>query len=41
MKLIRFDYVHDQVELHKNSNINNVKSDLEFGCGIYTFKKIN
>lgn len=40
MKLIRFDYVDDQGELHTNSHINKVKAKTKFGCGIYTFEKL-
>ena len=39
MKLIRFDYVDDDGDLHLNENINNIKPHLKFGCGIYTLKK--
>ncbi len=41
MKLIRFDYVDDDGDLHLNESIDNINPDLKFGCGIYTFKKIN
>jgi SAM-dependent methyltransferase len=46
LKLERFDYVDDAGKLHQNININininidNIKIDVIFGCGIYTFKKI-
>jgi len=41
MKLVRFDYVDDEGDLHLNSNIVDVKTDIKFGCGIYTFEKVN
>ena len=41
MKSVRFDYVDDEGNLHINSNVSDVKADTKFGCGIYTFKKIN
>ena len=41
MKLIRFDYVDDDGNLHLDSNIVDVKAETKFGCGIYTFKKVN
>lgn len=40
MKLIRFDYVDDEGDLHLNLNINDINTEIKFGCGIYTFKKI-
>ena len=41
MKLVRFDYVDDLGELHLNKTLDDVKSDTKFGCGIYTFEKLN
>ena len=41
MRLIRFDYIDDDGDLHLNIKINDIKSGLKFGCGIYTFKKIS
>ena len=41
MKLIRFDYVDDDGDLHLNSKVINVKPETKFGCGIYTFEKVN
>jgi hypothetical protein len=38
-KLERFDYVDDHGNLHQNQSIENVPS-LNYGCGIYTLKKI-
>lgn len=40
MQLVRFDYIDDGDELHLNSNIDAVKPETKFGCGIYTFKKV-
>jgi len=40
MKLVRFDYVDDDGDLHLNSNVSDVKPEIKFGCGIYTFKKV-
>ncbi len=39
MKLIRFDYIDEHGNLHLNFNMNDVKVETRFGCGIYTFKK--
>ena len=41
MKLIRFDYVDDDGNLHLNSKVFDVKPETQFGCGIYTFEKLN
>ena len=41
MKLVRFDYVDDDGDLHINSNVVDVKAETKFGCGIYTFQKVN
>ena len=41
LKLERFDYVDDSGKLHQNINIENTKLNVIYGCGIYTFKKIN
>lgn len=41
VKLERFDYVDDTGNLHKNIDINNVEISVEYGCGIYTFKKLH
>lgn len=38
MELIRFDYVDDEGALHQNAGLNDVPQ-LEYGCGIYTFRK--
>jgi hypothetical protein len=36
----RFDFVDDQGDLHKNQSIDHVPN-LDYGCGIYTLKKIS
>ena len=41
MKLIRFDYVDDNGELRQDLSVKSVKTGTRFGCGIYTFEKIN
>jgi SAM-dependent methyltransferase len=41
LSLERFDYVDDAGKLHQNINIEIENIDVIFGCGIYTFKKIN
>ena len=41
MKLKRFDYVDDDGDIYFDTNINKVKKDITFGCGIYTFLKKN
>ena len=40
MKLVRFDYVDDYGHLHLDVNIIDVKVGIRFGCGIYTFQKV-
>lgn len=39
--LERFDYVDDIGTLHQNVQINDVVLDINYGCGIYTFRRIN
>ena len=41
MELIRFDYVDDKGDLYLNSNVDSTSAKLDYGCGIYTFKKLN
>ena len=41
MELIRFDYVDDLGDIHLNSKIECTLGKLNYGCGIYTFKKLN
>lgn len=40
LELIRFDYVDDSGDLHKNINLLDEMIDVGLGCGIYTFRKI-
>lgn len=40
MRLIRFDYVDDNGDLHLSKSIDQVPHDTQYGCGIYTFKKV-
>ena len=40
IQLERFDYVDDTGDLHQNVDINRDKIDVNYGCGIYTFKKL-
>lgn len=37
--LIRFDYVDDEGSLHQNVDLKLKDLDVEYGCGIYTFRK--
>lgn len=39
MKLIRFDFVDDEGNLHLKACVGEVAPDIDFGCGIYTFEK--
>lgn len=39
MRLIRFDFVDDNGELHLAKFIEDVSVDTRYGCGIYTFEK--
>ena len=41
LKLTRFDFVDDEGDLNLDTNINLIKTDLNLGCGIYTFQKKN
>ena len=41
LKLTRFDFVDDEGDLNLDTNINSIKTDLNHGCGIYTFQKKN
>ena len=41
MRLIRFDFVDDNGDLHLSKSIEDVVAlDTQFGCGIYTFEKV-
>lgn len=39
LNLLRFDYVDDKGDLHKNFDVLNSDLDVAYGCGIYTFRK--
>jgi len=39
LELLRFDYVDDFGDLHKNYDILNNELEITHGCGIYTFRK--
>ncbi len=39
LKLLRFDYVDDAGDLHREVNLNTETITAEYGCGIYTFEK--
>ena len=41
LKLINFDYVDDNGDLHTNRDITEVIDKITYGLGIYTFKKYN
>lgn len=41
MQLVRFDFVDDRGDLHLKASVDEVMPDIEFGCGIYTFEKVN
>lgn len=40
LRLERFDYVDDNGNLHQNFDIANNQLKVEYGCGIYTLKKL-
>lgn len=39
LKLIRFDYVDDNGDLHLEANVDDAAGNNQYGCGIYTFEK--
>lgn len=39
LSLLRFDYVDDRGDLHKQVDLQSDRPDVSYGCGIYTFKK--
>ncbi len=41
MELVRFDYINDNGNLFSNISIENVDKNIKYGCGIFTFKKID
>ena len=40
LKLISFDFIDDNSKIFENQNINSLNAHINFGCGIYHFKKI-
>jgi len=40
LELIRFDYIDDSGNLHRDIDLLKKKIDVSLGCGIYTFKKL-
>ena len=40
MRLIRFDFVDDNGDLHLSKSVADIDTDTQFGCGIYTFEKV-
>tara|TARA_B100000212_G_scaffold279303_1_gene219062 strand:- start:3637 stop:4404 length:768 start_codon:yes stop_codon:yes gene_type:complete len=38
--LSRFDYIDEDGDLHLDKKINSILSNIKYGCGIYTFKKL-
>ena len=41
MELVRFDYVDQSGNLHIDVKVQDFNTNTKYGCGIYTFKKIN
>ena len=41
LKLISFDLIDDDSQIFENQDVNFVDKKINFGCGIYHFKKIN
>ena len=41
LSLVRFDYVDDSGRLHTKESLINFDKSLIYGCGIYTFRKLN
>jgi hypothetical protein len=41
IRLVRFDYVDDDGKLHQQIDLKNEIINVQYGCGIYTFRKIN
>jgi len=40
MRLVRFDFVDDNGDLHLSKSIEDVNVEISYGCGIYTFEKV-
>lgn len=38
-ELVRFDYVDDAGDLHRNKNVYDINVEMKYGCGIYTLRK--
>ena len=39
LRLVRFDYVDDDGNLHRGADLMHERIDVVYGCGIYTFEK--
>lgn len=39
LRLMRFDYIDDNGDLHRNVDLNTKQFDVKHGCGVYTFLK--
>lgn len=40
MRLIRFDFVDDNGNLHLSKSVADADTYIQFGCGIYTFETV-
>ncbi len=40
IELLNFSFVDDAGDLHREKSLSDVPKSIEYGCGIYTFKKI-
>lgn len=40
LRLLRFDFVDDSGDLHQNTCVSDVPAEIDFGCGIYTFERL-
>ena len=40
IELLSFSFVDDAGDLHKEVPVNTVPSDIQYGCGIYTFRRL-
>lgn len=41
LRLERFDFVDDAGQLHTEASVEDTPSEMRFGCGIYTFRKVS
>jgi len=41
LELVRFDFVDDEGELHLDKNVDDAVGRFNFGCGIYSFRKMS